>query len=71
MTDESKPAATAAPKPKYDPKGQYVARKSITHPRGLFSPPAKGEKTVTFNMSHRSPEEVEYLVDVDKAIAPA
>lgn len=74
MTDqkpEAKAKAKAEPKSKYDPNGRYVALKPISHASGQFVPAAPGEKPVTFTMKHRSPEEVEYLVDVIKAIKPA
>lgn len=75
-TTTTKPAATAAAsKPKYDPKDQYVAKKRIHH-KGLnrFIDPGQTNEDgtpFTFDMSHRTPDEVEYLVDEIKAIAPA
>lgn len=59
--------ATTA-KAKYDPNGKFTALTRITHPEapnGRFETGASG-----FTMSHRTPEQVEYLVDVIKAIAP-
>jgi hypothetical protein len=64
---EPKPELKAEPKAKYDPNGRYVALKPIKHPSGAF----KSGDGKTFSMKHRSPSEVEYLVEVVKAIAPA
>ena len=74
MTDEKQKPKTAKPtvaKPKYDPNGRYVALVTVSHPDGVFSPAEAGENAVTFTMKHRSPEEVEFLVDEIRAIKPA
>jgi len=55
-------------KAKYDPKGQYVAVTDIDHPEAGR---VKAGDPEPFSMAHRSPEEVEYLVDVVQAIKPA
>ncbi len=60
-------------KPKYDPNAQYIAQQRIFHDglKQRIEPPAAGDATpFTFDMSHRSPEEVEYLVDARKLITP-
>lgn len=64
---EPKPELKAEPKAKYDPNGRYVALKPISHPNGKMKP----NDGKTFTMKHRTASEVEYLVDVVKAIAPA
>lgn len=53
---------------KYDPKGKFIALTRITHPEATNGRFEAGESG--FTMSHRTPEQVEYLVDVIKAIAP-
>ncbi len=63
-------AIKAAAKPKYDPSALYeCARGTISH-KGDSALYSKGDGK-TFKMSHRTPSEVEYLVDVTKTIAPA
>lgn len=69
---EAKTKAASVPKPKYDPNGQFVARTRIHHPKFGFVDPGQldaNDKPFTFDMSHRTALEVEYLVDERKAIA--
>ena len=60
-------AKKASSTPKYDPAAKYKAVKVISHPLGKFVP-GDGK---TFDMKHRSADQVEYLADVIKAIEPA
>ncbi len=62
-------ALKTAAKPKYDPNALYeVKRGTISH-KGDNTLYSKGDGK-TFKMSHRTPSQVEYLVDVAKTIAP-
>lgn len=55
-------------KPKYDPNAKYTAKKRIKHPVTGY---VNADSKTTFTMGHLSPEQVEFLVDHIKAIAPA
>lgn len=50
---------------KYNPNAQYVALKPVAHPKGHFQP---GE---VLDMSHRTSEQIQFLVEVRKVIAVA
>ena len=71
MKKTNSPRQKAVPDVKYPPDGRYVALKVCSHPSGVMTPAAPGKSPVAFSMQHRSPDEIEYLVDVIKAIKPA
>ncbi|PJF23616.1 MAG: hypothetical protein CUN56_00185 [Phototrophicales bacterium] len=65
-------------KTKYDPNGEYICVKgavSIKHKNGRTIIAATETdvtgKPVTFKMPHRTPEEIQYLVEAVKVIKPA